>query len=231
MLTAMTFASAPYKMRVTQPGDFADVEKEMSKVREEGDPDWGHVFKVTVDRGEELSRLGISMYDGAPELTGVITELAQNSLLQGTHIQKFDRLIALNGRPCAEIDRLMKIMKKYRSIELLVKRPKSYAFKVRKDPEFGLGLNLGYSSTDQFLLIQKINPGSIMQLNKQYKDREIRAFDAIVSVNGITGTADELIEEIEAKDCVTFGMMRWFSKDEMRDLGLNMGIKSKVSMR
>mmetsp|Transcript_97551 Transcript_97551/g.259121 ORF Transcript_97551/g.259121 Transcript_97551/m.259121 type:complete len:228 (-) Transcript_97551:193-876(-) len=220
MMSSMAFASAPTKRSTHIEGrdELMYFEKDVVTLAEGEEPPCGKLFKITVDRGDNFKKLGISMYDGIPELAGVVTELAENSLMEGTRIRKFDRLVAMNGKRAMEADRLMKVMKHHQIIEMLVKRPKLYAFKIRKEDQFGLGLQLGYSEVDQFLLIQNINAGPVKKLNTQYKDREIREYDAIVSVNGMTGTADDLISEMEAHEVLTFGMMRWFSKEELHDL-------------
>mmetsp|Transcript_90743 Transcript_90743/g.270854 ORF Transcript_90743/g.270854 Transcript_90743/m.270854 type:complete len:218 (+) Transcript_90743:87-740(+) len=177
------------------------------------EPSAGQLFRVELDRGVEMAKVGLSVYDGTPELAGLVTEVMQDSLLTGTFVRKFDKLMSVNGKSARDVERVFKVMRADRDLTLVFKRPKTYAIKVRK--EAGLGLVLGFSETDEFLVIQKIEDGAVRRLNEEYTDREVRCFDVIVQVNSVTGSAENLIAELEDSDVITLGIMRWFTKADI----------------
>lgn len=50
---------------------------------------------------------------------------------------------------------------------------------------------------DRYLKIRKVKEGVVMDWNKANSDKEVKVNDCIVAVNGITGSAKKMLEEIK----------------------------------
>merc|ERR1712217_485011 len=101
--------------------------------------------------------------------------------------------------------------------DLTLKRPKEYSLKIGKRAGLGkgLGLKLDYGNDYSQLFIDDIVEGAVAELNKKYEDREVRILDSIIEVNGIKGSAKQMLAEISESAFVDLIIHRLHSKAQV----------------
>lgn len=108
-----------------------------------------------------------------------------------------DFLHAVNDESM-KFDDMIAEMGKMRMHELKIARPLMFTILVKKGPERSINATITYGTPAvRSLFIQSITEGPLTQWNTAHKDKEVKASDYIVSVNGFSGSAEQMLEKLK----------------------------------
>jgi hypothetical protein len=116
-----------------------------------------------------------------------------------------DFIIAVNGMR-GSTQAMIQNLKEATSLQILVNRPLKFDVAVKKAGT--LGVDLDYTLSSISLLINAVHPGPVDDWNEAHPEREVCAKDRITSVNGISGPAKELLQEISNSTELKLGISR-----------------------
>merc|ERR1712217_272549 len=119
-------------------------------------------------------------------------------------VQTGDFIVMVNNKEGTEV--MLQEMKSSADLQLVVNRPLNFEVTIEKKQS--LGVDLDYCLTGVSLQILAVNLGPLNEWNKAHPDKEVLAKDRIMSVNGVTGSVKELLQEISNSTELTLGICR-----------------------
>lgn len=103
---------------------------------------------------------------------------------------------------------LLRILQRDQKLELVLRRPEEFPVFLTRWQNGTLGMHLNYSPNGVSLLICEVGDGPVNDWNFLHPDRQIRAQDRIVAVEGVRGTAQQLYEKLRASEAVNLIVSR-----------------------
>lgn len=111
-----------------------------------------------------------------------------------------DFITAVNGvEGCAE--EIAETLRKEIILTISVRRARQFYIVVNVSEDFHFDYD--YVSDGCSLLIQDVDQGPFLQWNRTNKNQQVRVYDRIVEVNGVTGTSEKLDEALNDTKCLT----------------------------
>jgi len=121
----------------------------------------------------------------------------------------YDRIIEVNG-VTGNTNAILAAMKASPCWHMVVQRPMQMQVTVSADKAISLGLDLKYSPNGRSLLIDEVlADGGIKKWNDEHSDKQVKAFDRVIQINGRIGTAKELLESAANKTCLELVILRY----------------------
>mmetsp|Transcript_17299 Transcript_17299/g.39165 ORF Transcript_17299/g.39165 Transcript_17299/m.39165 type:complete len:253 (-) Transcript_17299:56-814(-) len=113
-----------------------------------------------------------------------------------------DYIMEVSGITCDATAMLTKLQE-HPVTQLRVRRPMEFSLSVKKKANSSLGCGISYdASCGSSLVIDAIHEGTIREWNEAHvgKPNQVRPHDRIVAVNGVRGSAMQLLESVRAVD-------------------------------
>mmetsp|Transcript_106815 Transcript_106815/g.297355 ORF Transcript_106815/g.297355 Transcript_106815/m.297355 type:complete len:354 (-) Transcript_106815:140-1201(-) len=170
-------------------------------------------YRALVTREEEDQPLGLQLetLGDATELIGRVGDgaLAAYNETAKEHetVRPGDVIIEVNGKTHEE---MFDELRHAAELEILIARPTA-KFQVQIVKNQTLGVKLKYYENGPFLVLSEINEGPIQEWNAANQDQEVKIDDRILSVNGTTGTSEELLKLVEGEDRLDLEIFRPYS--------------------
>mmetsp|Transcript_107356 Transcript_107356/g.335817 ORF Transcript_107356/g.335817 Transcript_107356/m.335817 type:complete len:229 (-) Transcript_107356:44-730(-) len=165
-------------------------------------------FVFTISRQDEHMHWGIALdglgrqaihvcrVSGRP---GTPVQKANRSAASGRRLQAGDYIVSVNGLAGRVLD-MMDEVEESRQVELQVCRPLEFVVSVNKS-QGPLGCRVTYNkSNGTSLLIEEVQEGCVQRWNSSNKDQAVQPDDRIISVNGKSGGAGQLLQMIKEAD-------------------------------
>mmetsp|Transcript_44685 Transcript_44685/g.127493 ORF Transcript_44685/g.127493 Transcript_44685/m.127493 type:complete len:344 (+) Transcript_44685:113-1144(+) len=123
---------------------------------------------------------------------GVVQSYCDNNPF-GEQVMVGDFITRVNGIE-GSVDKLVEVMQRETSLELLIRRPAEFAVAVdRRDPKDPVGLTFPQTPSGICLLITSVAEGAIKEWNAANAEQRVQAGDRIVAVGGQRARAAELL--------------------------------------
>lgn len=113
-------------------------------------------------------------------------------------IKSGDFVSKVNGAS-GDAKQLVEALTTNTSLELQVHRPALYTVKVNKKAN-GMGLDVNYAMQGKSLVVEGLHEGAIKTWNDQNPHNAISKGDRIVAVDGVEGTAWDLLAKLSERD-------------------------------
>lgn len=167
-------------------------------------------FEVKVDKdGEELG-LDVLHEDNETLLISRIKDgplQSWNASHPDFAVQQGDRIVEVNGkRGSSEL--LIDTIRGERALQLTVRRLLEFIVVVQRPSTGNTRLGLDVMQFDRSLRIEQVGDGPFRCWNDRAGlDRQVRASDFIVEVNGVRGTSTELLQAIHNDACLQLHLL------------------------
>jgi len=167
-------------------------------------------FEVKVDKdGEELG-LDVLHEDNETLLISRIKDgplLSWNTSHPDCCVQQGDRIVEVNGkRGSSEL--LIATIRGERALQLTVRRLLEFVVVVQRPTNGNARLGLDVMQYERSLRIEQVGDGPFRCWNDRAGlDRQVRASDFIVEVNGVRGTSNELLQAIHNDTCLQLQLL------------------------
>jgi len=156
-----------------------------------------YTITVTKTAGETL---GLS-FDGMDDMA-VVTDVKDVGVIAkhnktaspGEQVASGDRLLEVNGKG-GNLKELAAEMGKIDKLSIKFKRAQNWEIQV--DKAKGLGLSLAHKEASSALFVGELNAGAIKTWNEANPQAAVMKGDRILSVNGQSGPATQVIEAIK----------------------------------
>mmetsp|Transcript_136958 Transcript_136958/g.193751 ORF Transcript_136958/g.193751 Transcript_136958/m.193751 type:complete len:210 (-) Transcript_136958:16-645(-) len=162
-------------------------------------------FEITLDRkpgtyfGVDLSSAGKACIVTSVTSDGLIAEWNNSGVASKFQVQKFDRLIGVNGQTSEKSKEVLDMLKQtHNQMVLTFQRAKVNEVKVRRD-----GRNLGIHLKDgpHFLLVLGVEDGVVKDYNKSVPvELQILSSDRIIGVDGAEGSGHSLMDKVRSSE-------------------------------
>merc|ERR1740121_618992 len=101
-------------------------------------------------------------------------------------------------------------MKQSATWSLVIQRPIQMQVTVTAEKAISLGLDLKYSPNGRSLLIDEVlADGGIKRWNEEHPDKQVKALDRVIQINGKVGTAKDLLDSAANKTCLDLVILRY----------------------
>lgn len=167
-------------------------------------------FEVKVDKdGEELG-LDVLHEDNETLLISRIKDgplQSWNASHPDFCVQQGDRIVEVNGkRGSSEL--LIDTIRGERALQLTVRRLLEFIVVVQRPSTGNTRLGLDVMQFDRYLRIEQVGDGPFRCWNDRAGlDRQVRASDFIIEVNGVRGTSTELLQAIHNDACLQLQLL------------------------
>lgn len=169
-------------------------------------------FKVTVDNKDQINiglacdrvKCGHLFIDDVSDL---IKDFNRTAAIQNV-VKKGDFLVFVNGIRENSLEMAEELDRTPEKLELELRR--SFEFSVViTDTKKKLGVELSYSKASMSLFIREVaEEGMAAEHNKKNPESAIREGDRVIAVNGITGTASQLLEAYRGENSAVLTICR-----------------------
>lgn len=146
--------------------------------------------------GLGLDPLGTSGRVLSIEKDGLVWKLNQTAALEA-QVKVGDFLVEVNGKR-GEAKAMCEEILKATNVQMKVKPALSFTASIDKKTHGKLGVGLDFLQEGNSLLVTEVRPGPIQDWNTENPDRQVKANDKIVAVNGITGTSKMLMDAVKS---------------------------------
>jgi len=169
-------------------------------------------FEVDVTKGDaalgmRLDSWNHGIYVGDIKDGGVIRSY-NDSAEASKKVQVSDYILAVNGT--TGLDDMIKVLKTEKQIKLSMFRPTQFKIKISKGDKL-LGLNVSIQNEDKgtSIFVGGVNDGAAMSYNTRApQDMQVNAKDCIISVNGVSGNAKEMLATLKRDNDVELVLVR-----------------------
>jgi len=181
-------------------------ETETNEETESGGCDMRRCGEVTVTlmKDSEFQPLGLSleMLDSA---VGIVTNISTGAIeshngnaKECEQVRIGDIILEVNGISGDAAGMVEELKSDKKSHQLVFMHPETFTIVIDKNPSLGVQFTgcIGSSS----VVISKISKGSVQDWNETHQDAVVKPYDRVHSVNGVSGSARELLEQIQLHD-------------------------------
>eukprot|EP00438_Fugacium_kawagutii_P027378 Skav211474 [mRNA] locus=scaffold1118:89854:98079:- [translate_table: standard] len=175
----------------------------------------GSTYEVSLDRkpgtyfGVDLSSAGKACVVTSVTNDGLVAEWNNSGVASQFQVQKYDRLVAVNGKTSEKSKEVLDLLKSTNNqMVLTFQRARVNEVKFQRD-----GKNLGIHLKDgpHFLLVLGIEDGVVKEYNKSASvQSQLLPSDRIISVDGVEGSGATLMDKVRAGEPeLTLKVLAW----------------------
>lgn len=162
-------------------------------------------YECTLRRdGNTARKLGLSLdyWETSVQIVGLVpgaVEIYNENAPPGRNVLQHDFIVGVNGK--TELQKMKALLATEQEVTLQIKRPTRRTVKVSMEGGSSTwGLKLLYQrSSSSCISVEEVMPAGVFQKYNQpvYYSAQVRRGDFIESVNGMTGSAAQMYEELK----------------------------------
>lgn len=172
-------------------------------------------FKISIDKKRPKAPLGLALDPSGIEAIYVCSVQQENSPVSeaneqnpsGEQLVAGDFIFSVNG-VTSDLAAMMAEVQGSTQLELAVRRPTEFAINVNRKGQ-SVGCAITYDATTGVtLVVEAVNDGPVKVWNDLNPGNTVQVGDRVIAVNGLRGTAVQLLEKIRATDELQLAFVR-----------------------